>query len=104
MNRAVFHGVLEVRPNTRLNLIALDTKNMVSMKSLLKVNVLLGISVRAYEPRSPSTPVGVIRRMDLQLSEPDIQSQMRSDVPISHVHRLGSPTFVCVTFISGRLA
>lgn len=38
----------------------------------MKVTVLLGISVRAYEPRSLPTPAGVIHGVDLQLDITEI--------------------------------
>lgn len=86
-NYHALDGVLEVRQNTRLNLITVATRNMKSTKSLLKVNIYLGISHRAYEPMSLSKPVGVkVGRLVVR----DFQFQIRSDVPNSHIRRLGS--------------
>lgn len=62
--------------------ITVDTLNMKPTKSLLKMNIPLGIPVSAYEARPPSTPVEMICGMDLQLAVPDIQFQIRSDVLI----------------------
>ncbi|KAH9369301.1 hypothetical protein HPB48_012377 [Haemaphysalis longicornis] len=44
-------GVLQVCPNHRLNLLAVDTRNIDSTKCLLKVTSIAGIPVKAYEPR-----------------------------------------------------
>lgn len=43
-------GVLRVRPNPRLNLLALDTRNNESTRSLLALTSVEGISVKTYEP------------------------------------------------------
>lgn len=42
--------VLYVRPNPRLNLLALDTRNTRSAKSLVSLTSLEGIAVKTYEP------------------------------------------------------
>ncbi|CAN7982033.1 unnamed protein product [Ixodes pacificus] len=54
-------SVIQIRPNYRLNL-SVDTRNMAASSSLLKVSSLLGIPVRAFEPRSPAQATGVISR------------------------------------------
>lgn len=82
LNSQASEGVLEVQENTRLTLIGEDTRNMGPTKTLLKINIFLGIPVSAYEARPPSTPVEMICGMDLQLAVPDILFQKRSDVLI----------------------
>ncbi|KAG0417852.1 hypothetical protein HPB47_005297 [Ixodes persulcatus] len=42
----------EIRCNKRLNILAVDTRNQESAASLLRIRKLVGIAVRAYEPRN----------------------------------------------------
>ncbi|KAG0438852.1 hypothetical protein HPB47_016845, partial [Ixodes persulcatus] len=42
--------ILMVRPNKRLNLIAVDTRNSLATKALLQLTKLCGMDVRAHEP------------------------------------------------------
>ncbi|KAG0435418.1 hypothetical protein HPB47_018496, partial [Ixodes persulcatus] len=50
--------ILVVRPNKRLNLIAVDTRNSLATKTLLKLTALCGVGVKAYEPGPRSAAVG----------------------------------------------
>lgn len=96
-------GIIQIRPNLRLNLLAVDTRNRESTTSLLRVTILLGIAVRAYEPRSPLTAVGVIKGVDATIDLEDLHSQLRSNVPVTSVRRLGTSSSVCITFASREL-
>ncbi|KAG0430443.1 hypothetical protein HPB47_022686, partial [Ixodes persulcatus] len=48
------NGVIQIRPNYRLNLLAIDMRDNSSMKTILTLTILLGIKVQTYEahPRS----------------------------------------------------
>lgn len=83
-------------------MIAGDTRNIEFTKSLLRSDYVTRYQARAYEPRSLSTPVGVIRGADLQLDITAIQTQIRSTAPITHVRRLAE-TYLCMTLASAKL-
>lgn len=91
-------GVLQIRPNPRLNLLALDTRNMESTKALLGVTILCGIPVQAYTPRSPDKAVGVIRGLPTDMTNTDVQNAVRATVPVVSARRLGSSEVVQMVF------
>lgn len=82
-------GVLQVRPNYRLNLLAVDTRNADATARLLKIKTIQGISVQAYEPRSSECGAGVIRDVPGDLSDPEILVALRQKTPVKSVRRLG---------------
>ncbi|KAM7315316.1 uncharacterized protein ISCGN_005098 [Ixodes scapularis] len=59
----------EIHCNKRLNILAVDTQNQESTASLLRIRKLVGIAVRAYEPRNPNTAVGLIWDVDASILE-----------------------------------
>ncbi|KAG0425460.1 hypothetical protein HPB47_027373 [Ixodes persulcatus] len=65
--------ILEVRPNKRLNLIAVDTHNGQTTRTLLVCFELCGMKVRAYEPVPRHYAIGVITDVDTALSEVQIE-------------------------------
>lgn len=82
-------GVLQVRPNYRLNLLAIDTRNADATERLLKISSIAGVRVQAYEPRPSNCGVGVIRGVTTDLSNSDILSALRVRVPVKSARRLG---------------
>ncbi|KAG0444677.1 hypothetical protein HPB47_013521, partial [Ixodes persulcatus] len=73
-------SVSQIRPNYRLNLLSLDARNMAASSSLLKVSSLLGIPIRAFEPRSPAQATGAIKGIDaaIKIYSKDTVAQLRS--------------------------
>ncbi|CAN7947217.1 unnamed protein product [Ixodes pacificus] len=100
-------SVIQIRPNYRLNLLSVDTRNMAASSSLLKVSSLLGIPVRAFEPRSPAQATGVIKGIDatIKIDSKDTIAQLRSsdNTPVISARRLGTSASVAITFASPRL-
>ncbi|KAG0441410.1 hypothetical protein HPB47_015955 [Ixodes persulcatus] len=85
--------ILEVRPNKRLNLIAVDTRNGQTTRTLLACSELCGMKVRAYEPVSRHYAVGVITDVDPSLSEVEIEQNVRSpEGRVARLRRLGKST------------
>lgn len=82
-------SVLQVRPNHRLNLLALDTRNAAATERFLKVSTVGGIAVRAYEPRPKNCGVGVIKEVPVDLSNSEILEALRQRVPVISARRLG---------------
>ncbi|KAG0445711.1 hypothetical protein HPB47_016662 [Ixodes persulcatus] len=89
-------SVIQIRPNYRLNLLSVDTRNMAASSSLLNVSSLLGIPVRAFEPRSPARATGLIKGIDatVKIDSKDIIAQLRSsdNTPLGYkCHQLSGP-------------
>lgn len=82
-------GVLQVRPNYRLNLLAIDTRNADATERLLKISSIAGVTVQAYEPRPSNCGVGVIRGVAKELSDLEILSALRVRAPVKSARRLG---------------
>ncbi|CAN7937988.1 unnamed protein product, partial [Ixodes hexagonus] len=91
-------GVIMVRPNHRLNVLALDTRNIESTKALLKLTSLGGIAVYAYEPRPQDSVIGILRDVDKAVTELELETALRAKVPVISVRRLGSSEVVKVVF------
>ncbi|XP_077547664.1 uncharacterized protein LOC144159881 [Haemaphysalis longicornis] len=91
-------GVLQVRPNNRLNLLAIDTRNADATERLLIISNIAEIPVRAYEPRPSKCGVGVIRGVAKDITPPEILDagdaacyccQYHQRIPVKSVRRLG---------------
>lgn len=93
-------GVMQIRLNKRLNLIAVDTRNTESTTSLLAITSLCGVKVRAYEPRPTTSTVGVIKDVDEAITEHELLLELRPKVPIAQVRRLGKTRSVRLIFNS----
>ncbi|KAG0419587.1 hypothetical protein HPB47_004005 [Ixodes persulcatus] len=65
--------IQEIRPNSRLNLIAVDTRNGQTTRALLACTQICGLKVRAYEPVPRHFAVGVIKDVDTSLSDAEIE-------------------------------
>ncbi|KAH7968766.1 hypothetical protein HPB52_011225 [Rhipicephalus sanguineus] len=71
-------GVLQVRPNERLNLLAVDTRSAEVSERLLKIKNIGEIALQAYEPRPNNCGVGVIKGVPTDLDQQDIFSNTPS--------------------------
>ncbi|KAG0420096.1 hypothetical protein HPB47_003681 [Ixodes persulcatus] len=89
-------GVIQIRPNYRLNLLAIDARNIESTKSLL----LGTIQVQTYEPAPPSSNVGVIRGVSTEITHADLWASIREKAPVIQVRRLGKTEAVKLVFSS----
>lgn len=81
----------------------LEGRSVESTESRLRMTMLLGLPVRAYEGQLLSTPIGVIRGVDLQLDITKIRSKIRPTALVTHVHRLGETASLCIAFASAKL-
>ncbi|KAG0435739.1 hypothetical protein HPB47_018341, partial [Ixodes persulcatus] len=91
-------GIHEVRFNSRLNVIAVDTRNDEATKTLLNLKALCGIPVMSYSPLAGTTVNGMIQDVDKELSNEEISSHLRSNIKVGAVRRLGKSSTVKVTF------
>ncbi|KAG0441614.1 hypothetical protein HPB47_015904 [Ixodes persulcatus] len=91
-------GIHEVRFNSRLNVIAVDTRNGEATKTLLNLKALCGIPVMSYSPLAGTTVNGTIQDIDKELSNEEITSHLRSNIKVGAVRRLGKSSTVKVTF------
>lgn len=82
-------GVLQLRPNYRLNLLAVDTRNVDATACLLKITSIMGIPVEAYEPRPNNCAAGVIRGVPVEISDAEIKVNLLHRTPVKTVRRLG---------------
>lgn len=91
-------GITSVRPNHRLNLLALDTRNTEATKAFLGLTCIGKVSVQTYEPRSTESSVGIIRGVSTDISDADLQTAIRGTVPAKHVRRLGTSDVIKLVF------
>ncbi|KAG0442878.1 hypothetical protein HPB47_015525 [Ixodes persulcatus] len=85
----------EIRPNSRLNLIAVDTRNGQTTRALLACTQICGLKVRAYEPVPRHFAVGVIKDVDTSLSDAEIEQHVRSpEGRVARIRRLGQSSIV----------
>ncbi|KAH7932212.1 hypothetical protein HPB51_029445 [Rhipicephalus microplus] len=75
-------GVLQVRPNERLNLLAVDTRNADASERLLKISSIAEVLVQAYEPRRSNITVGVIKGVPVDLDQADILAALLQRAPV----------------------
>lgn len=95
--------VLQVRYNERMNLIAVDARNGHAAQSLGTIKELCGIPVRSYTPPSGQTSTGVIRDVDVDVTQEELDQHLRSDVKIATIRRLGRSRTVKVVFHGNTL-
>lgn len=91
-------GIISIRPNARLNILAVDTRNFDTTTTLLRITTLCGIQVRAYEPRTSSMAVGVIHGVSVDITEKEILECVKSEPSVIRVRRLGISESVALTF------
>ncbi|XP_042142756.1 uncharacterized protein LOC121833490 [Ixodes scapularis] len=98
--------IIQVRPNDRLNLIAVDVRNGQAAKTLLNTAILCGVPVRAYSSLSGLISYGVIQGVDAEITEDEIARNLRAEdtcCKIANVRRLGRSRVVKVAFTSPKL-
>ncbi|KAL1479256.1 hypothetical protein MTO96_051996 [Rhipicephalus appendiculatus] len=93
-------GVLQVRPNERLNLLAVDTRNADASERLLKISSIAGVLVQAYEPRPSNCGVGVIKGVPVDLDQAEILAALLQRAPVRSVRRLGTSENVRIVFVT----
>ncbi|KAG0429068.1 hypothetical protein HPB47_024004, partial [Ixodes persulcatus] len=94
----------EIHCNRRLNILAVDTRNQESTASLLRIRKLVGVPVRAYEPRNPNTAVGIIWDVDGSISEEVLLRNLSANTSkITQVRRFADTETVRVAFASATL-
>ncbi|KAG0436060.1 hypothetical protein HPB47_018167 [Ixodes persulcatus] len=71
--------ILQIRPNERLNVVAVDVRNGQTTRALLRCPELCGVSVRAYLSLEGPTLIGVMKNVDAELSYPETLENLRSD-------------------------
>ncbi|KAH7946824.1 hypothetical protein HPB52_004898 [Rhipicephalus sanguineus] len=92
-------GVLQVRPNERLNLLAVDTRNADASERLLKISSIAGVLVKAYEPRPSNCGVGVIKGVPVDLDQADILAALLQRTPVRSVRQLGTSENVRIVLL-----
>ncbi|KAG0423047.1 hypothetical protein HPB47_001140 [Ixodes persulcatus] len=100
-----FQGPLEtrVRYNDRLNLIAVEVLNEQAAQALLKTTDFSRVPVRPYLALSGPTTVGVIRDVDMDATEEQLEHNLRSVNKIAAIRRLGKSRVVKLTFHGSQL-
>ncbi|XP_040068137.1 uncharacterized protein LOC120841324 [Ixodes scapularis] len=96
-------GVILVRPNRRLNLLAIDWRNTESTKALLKLESIGGIPVQAYAPHSREAAKGVIYGVQEDISDVQLESSVRATAPVLCLRRLGKSEVVKLVFSTNTL-
>ncbi|KAM7302474.1 uncharacterized protein ISCGN_017990 [Ixodes scapularis] len=87
-----------IRPNNRLNLIAVDTRNAQATRSLLKLTSLCGVTVKSYEPGPRDGAVGVIKGVGDDVDDALLKAGLTSEIPVIHARRLGKSQVVRILF------
>lgn len=96
-------GVISIRPNYRLNLLAVDTRNTESTKALLNLTSICGIAVHAYAPQSRESAVGIVYDVTKDITEEELNLTLRGKAPIVQVRRLGATSVLKVVFATSKL-
>ncbi|KAG0409914.1 hypothetical protein HPB47_012969, partial [Ixodes persulcatus] len=96
--------VIEVRFNRRKNLLANDTQNGQTTRTLLGQTTFCGMKVSAFELREKASSVGIVRDIDSTLSDSAIVGVLRSTVSIRNVRPIGKSTTIRVKFASPTLS
>ncbi|KAG0445206.1 hypothetical protein HPB47_018492 [Ixodes persulcatus] len=69
--------ILEIRYNSRLNLVAVDVRNEQTTRGLLRCTELCRIKVRAYEPLPRHCVTGLIKDVDTTLTDEEITNNLK---------------------------
>ncbi|KAM7303423.1 uncharacterized protein ISCGN_013381 [Ixodes scapularis] len=94
-------GIIQIRPNYRLNLLALDTRNLESTKAILQLKNIGPLQVHTYEPTPASSSVGVIRGVSVEIADDDLWASIRVKSPGTQARRLGKSEVVKLIFTTG---
>ncbi|KAG0435970.1 hypothetical protein HPB47_018217 [Ixodes persulcatus] len=96
--------ILEIRYNSRLNLVAVDVRNGQTTRGLLRCTELCGIKVRAYEPLPRQCATGVIKDVDTTLTDEEITNNLRSpENRVARLRRLGKSSAIRISFCGSSL-
>lgn len=96
--------ILEIRYNSRLNLVAVDVRNGQTTRGLLRCTELCGIKVRAYEPLPRQCATGVIKDVDNTLTDEEITNNLRSpENRVARLRRLGKSSAIKISFCGSSL-
>ncbi|KAM7284017.1 hypothetical protein ISCGN_001120 [Ixodes scapularis] len=98
LDMAAPDGVIVVRPNRRLNVLAIDIRNRDATKALLALTTLDGIALLAYEPLPRESAAGVIYEVPADLTEVELQLAVRTTEPVISIRRLGKSETVKLVF------
>ncbi|KAG0439948.1 hypothetical protein HPB47_016455, partial [Ixodes persulcatus] len=82
-------GVIQIRPNYRLNLLAIDARNVESTKALLQLKNLGAVKVQTYEPPPPSASAGIIRGVSADIEDGYLLAPMREKASAIQAQRCG---------------
>lgn len=82
---AVPDGIILVRQNRRLNLLAIDTRHRDATKVLLALTTIGGIPVQVYEPFSRESVIGVVYRVPSHINDTELQVAKRATAQIMSV-------------------
>ncbi|KAG0445589.1 hypothetical protein HPB47_013628, partial [Ixodes persulcatus] len=91
-------GAILVRPNRRLNVLAIDTRNNDATKAPLTLTTLHGIAVLAYDPLPRESAAGVIYEVPGDLTEVEPQLAVRTTAPVISIRRLDKSETVKLVF------
>lgn len=80
-------GVVEVRVNTRRNIVAADAATEECLKALMGLTQICGVPVHARLPADHNTSRGIIFGVDPNLTPEDIMGGIESEVPITAIER-----------------
>lgn len=72
-----------MRPNHRLNILDLDTRNQESIKALTDLKLIVAVEVYLYESRKRESAVATIRDVDGNISEAELRVPLRSTAPVT---------------------
>ncbi|KAG0444381.1 hypothetical protein HPB47_013857 [Ixodes persulcatus] len=91
-------GAILVRPNRRLNVLAINTRNNDATKAPLTLTTLHGIAVLAYDPLPRESAAGVIYEVPGDLTEVEPQLAARTTAPVISIRRLYKSETVKLVF------
>lgn len=97
-------AIKEVRLNVARNLVAVDAKTPRLKGLLLELSTLCSTPVHAFLPRSLNSSDGLVRGVEVGLSDDEILQCIASPLPVHQVKRLGAKSsLVKITFSGASL-
>ncbi|XP_064457165.1 uncharacterized protein LOC135368072 [Ornithodoros turicata] len=101
LNSEAPNELREIRINRALNIVAVDVKTIAGVTLLLALNRLCTMPVRAAMPTPKCASTGVIRVVDLSLTDSDLCQRLRSPLDFHSVKRRGKDSEpVKIVFVS----
>lgn len=92
-----------VRPNQKLNVLAIDTKNVESTKALFGLTLLVELPVIAYESLPRELAAGVTYEVPGDLINGKLQLAVRATATFTSTYGLGTSENVKLTISTGTL-